>query len=88
MVFDDDFVKKLPPAKQYANPWTIAMCKLDHNKNNRALVEKWYVNLPDNAKPNFKKRLNNLDDKEFIPAFYELMAHQYSFKESSRSVLE
>src|SRR3990167_4251995 len=81
MVFDDNFVKDLPPAKQYANPWAIAMCKFDHNKNNRALVEKWFVNLPDNAKSNFKKRLNSLDDKEFIPAFYELMMHQYCIDE-------
>src|SRR3989338_2091477 len=81
MVFDDDFVKKLPPAKQYANPWAIAMCKLDHNKSDRALVEKWFVNLPDSAKSNFKKRLNSLDDKEFIPTFYELMMHQYCIEE-------
>lgn len=81
MVFDDDFVKNLPPAKQYANPWVIAMCRFDHHKNNRALVEKWFVNLPDSAKPNFKKRLNSLDDKEFIPALYELMMHQYCIEE-------
>lgn len=81
MVFDDEFVKKLPPAKQYANPWAIAMCKLDHNKNNRGLVEKWFINLPDSAKPNFKKRLNSLDDKDFISAFYELMMHQYCIEE-------
>jgi len=81
MVFDDDFVKKLPQAKQYANPWVIAVCKYDHHKNNRALIEKWFVNLPDKIKPNFKRRLNSLDNKDFIPALYELMAHQYCIEE-------
>lgn len=81
MVFEAEFVDKLPAAKQYANPWLVAMCKLDHNKRNRALVEKWFVNLPEDAKPNFKLRLNSLNDKEFIPAFYELMMHQYCIEE-------
>lgn len=81
MVFDDDFVKNLPPARVYGNPWSLAICKLPQNHTTRQLIEKWFLNLPVKHQPSFKLRLTSLDDTESKSAYYELITHQYAIEE-------
>jgi hypothetical protein len=47
----------------------------------RALIEKWFVNLPEKQQKSFKAKLRSLKNAEFVSAFYELVAHQYCLEE-------
>lgn len=81
MLYDKKFVDSLPDAFHFENPWVVGICTYDHNKKLRALIEKWYAELPDDMKPDFYKKLRSLNNTDMIPAFYELMVYRYCIEE-------
>jgi len=81
VLFDKEFISSLPDARQFENPWLVAMCKMDKNQQNKELIEKWFSNLTTKSQPDFKKRLRSLKNSIFIPAYYELMMHQFCLEE-------
>ena len=81
MIFNKHFIDHLPAVTQGENPWVISICKMEHNKQLMKLMEKWFLNIPDNSKPKFLARLQSQKNNDFIPAFYELAMHQFCIEE-------
>ena len=80
-LYDQNFVDKLPPAKPWGHPTLVAFCSDKRFVLMRSMIEQWYQNLPTSVQPKLYKKLRSTDDKIFLPAFYELVAHQYCKEE-------
>lgn len=81
MLYDKAFIKQLPEVKQFENPWLVGICKMEHNKELRELIEKWYLHIPEADRPKLETKLKSLKDEDFIPAVYELAIHQFCIEE-------
>lgn len=81
MLYDKKFIDKLPATRQFENPWLVGICKFEHNKKLRSLIERWFLHIPVEHRSKLETRLKSLQDADFIPAFYELMIHQFCVEE-------
>lgn len=81
MLYDEEFERNLPDKVPFENPWVIGICKFDVQKELRAMLERWFAELPDDIKPKFYSKLRSLNNEEFIPAFHELVLYRYCVEE-------
>lgn len=78
-LFDEAFIKRLPPLDKFSNPMIVALCRRGELEAFRAQIERWFQNLPEDQKADMYSRLRSLDDH--LSAFYELVFHQYFLEE-------
>lgn len=78
-LYDQDFIDSLGSFDKYANPWVLAICKNNSPSAiyQKANIEKWFDNLPEEVKADFRGRLRSKRDGDFLSAYYELVFHQY-----------
>lgn len=81
MLYTPEFVASLPKPVPFVNPWVVGLCNFDNSVKTRALIEKWYEELPNDIKPRFKAKLLSVDDEAFKSAFHELAIYRYCYEE-------
>jgi hypothetical protein len=74
-IFDQGFIDQLPPLGTYSIPAVVMLCRYLHPYRGR--VERWFKNLPPEAKADMRARLRRIEDRTHLPARDELELHEY-----------
>lgn len=87
-LFPQDFIKALPAVKEVNNPLIVGLLRYNNSKavKLRQQVEKWFKNVSPEEKVELGARLRSKDDRQHLPAFYELMLHQFFLEEGYKII--
>lgn len=83
-LFPKEYIDNLPSILPFSNPSVVYLLK---SKNPVIIklcsqLENWFTNIPVKHKNDLLSRLRSKKDRQHIPAFYELMWHQFFLEEN------
>jgi|GEM_PF-2222377 len=81
MLYTQEFIDTLPAMHPFENPWVVALCRVEAQKDMKEMIEVWYDALPEGMKLRFKDKLLSTDNAIFVAAFHELAIYRYCIEE-------